>query len=105
MRLHPDKTALVPSAAAQTFLGFELLPNGQRRLVPANVTRFRHRLNGLRDAWRNGQISAPEVQQRVRAWVAHARHANTAQLRHTLFRGGWFDPHWADGSPVKAASP
>jgi RNA-directed DNA polymerase len=103
--LHPGKTAVLPCREPQTFLGFELLPGGRRRLVPANVSRLRSRLQAMRRAWAHGELDKAQVQQRIGAWVAHARHADTVRLRHTLFKGGWFDPHWANGSPVKAASP
>ncbi|MBS0511264.1 MAG: RNA-dependent DNA polymerase [Proteobacteria bacterium] len=103
--LHPQKTAVVATAQPQQFLGFELLPGGRRRLLPQNVTRFRSRLDTLRAHWRAGAASADEVRARVGGWVAHATHADTVRLRHTLFKGGWFDPLWADGTSVEAPMP
>ncbi len=105
LRLHPDKTMIVPTALPAQFLGFVTLVDGRRRLPDVNVTRFVKRLNILRNRWRRKEVDRLEIQQRVNAWVAHARHANTVQLRHTLFAGGWFDPLWSDGSPVKACMP
>lgn len=105
LRLHPHKTEIVPTAAPAQFLGFVTAPHGCRRLADANVTRFVGRLNRLRQAWRDGEVTEFEVRQRVGAWVAHARHAQTAQMRHTLFAGGWFDPRWANGTPAKACMP
>ena len=105
LKLHPDKTKIVPTASPSQFLGFVLLADGRRRLPDVNVTRFVNRLRQLRSRWRNGQIDRLELHQRIGAWVAHASHANTVQLRHTLFAGGWYDPFWADGSPVKARMP
>ena len=105
LRLHPDKTLVNPTAQPQPFLGFELLPDGRRRLKPENVSRFRRRLDGLRRDWQQGDIGAPDVHRRVQSWTAHARHADTVRLRHTLFKGGWFDPQWSDGQPVEAPAP
>jgi RNA-directed DNA polymerase len=105
LRLHPAKTELLPTSQPQRFLGFELLPGGHRRLLPSNVTRFRQRLDGLRCDWRAGTVDSAKVRERVFSWIAHASHADTARLRHTLFKGGWFDPRWSDGSPVKASPP
>jgi RNA-directed DNA polymerase len=105
LRLHPTKTQLLLTKEPQRFLGFDLLAGGGRRLVPANVTRFRARLEGLRRDWARGTVSAHEVQTQVQGWVAHAQHANTHRLRHSLFKGGWFDPSWADGQAVKASVP
>ncbi|MGC2221792.1 MAG: SUMF1/EgtB/PvdO family nonheme iron enzyme, partial [Methylocella sp.] len=33
-----------------------------------------------------------DIDARVRAWIAHAEHADTWRLRHAIFRGGRFDP-------------
>ena len=92
LRLHPRKTCVVATEELAEFLGFVLLPDGRRRLPEGNVRRFRNRLRGLRDRWREGRVTREEVEQRVGAWVAHAGHANTWRLRHAIFRDGWFDP-------------
>ena len=105
LALHPAKTMMVRTAEPVQFLGFVAFADGHRRLPAVNVTRFVTRLRALRCAWRAGHVSEHAVRQRIGAWVAHARHANTVQLRHTLFAGGWFDPLWADGSPAKACMP
>ena len=105
LRLHPRKTQIVATAEPAQFLGLVTLADGRRRLPEVNVTRFANRLRQLRRAWRDGTVADLKVRQRVGAWIAHARHANTVQLRHTLFAGGWFDPLWANGMPVKACMP
>jgi retron-type reverse transcriptase len=102
LRLHPDKTQIVATSEPATFLGYELHPGGHRRLPPENVTRFRHRLEQMRRDWQADRLSGEQVRQRVHAWIAHARHADTHGLRHTLFQGGWFDPLWSDSLPVEA---
>lgn len=62
------------------------------RLPEDNVRRFRNRLRGLRDRYRAGTVTREEVIARVNGWIGHALHAHTWwRLRHTLFRGGWFD--------------
>ena len=109
--LHPRKTVITPITEPQRFLGFDLLPDGRRRLADENVARFRKRLHHLRRQYRQGTVGETEVRQRIGAWTAHARHANTAHLRHTLFKGGWFDPRWDswnswNGQPtMEVASP
>ena len=75
LSLHSVKTHVAATSAPATFLGFELRPEGRRRLPSANVRRFRNRLRGLRDRWRAGTVTREEVEQRVCAWVAHAAHA------------------------------
>ena len=99
LRVHPDKTHVAPSSEPATFLGFVLLPGGRRRLPEANVRRFRNRLRGLRDRWLHGTVTRPQVEQRVRAWIAHAEHAQTWRLRQSIFRAGWFDAAMEPGHP------
>ena len=100
LRLHPGKTRIAPCKEPQAFLGLELHPGGLRRLPAVNVARFRQRLGLLREGWRADKLDDLHVRQRIAAWVAHARHAHTAGLRHALLCGGWFDPFWTDGAPA-----
>jgi retron-type reverse transcriptase len=92
LKLHPRKTMILPCAEPSQFLGLELHGDGRRRLPDDNVRRFRNRLRGFRDQWRTGTIGFDDVKARVGAWIAHAEHANTWRLRHSIFRGGRFDP-------------
>jgi RNA-directed DNA polymerase len=79
--LNPDKTRTAPTCDPQSFLGFELLAGGGRRRLPANVSRFRNRLELLRSRWLKGEVSPDEVRSRVGSWIAHAAHADTVHLR------------------------
>ena len=97
LRLHPRKTAILPTSEPAPFLGFVLLPGGFRRLPEDNVRRFRNRLRGMKDRYGNGTISKDDVRRRVRSWIAHAEHANTWRLRQAIFRaarsrGAWKPP-------------
>jgi hypothetical protein len=92
LRLHPKKTFIASTTKNATFLGFELLADGSRRLPEDNVQRFRNRLRGLRDRYRADTIAEAGVRARVGAWIAHAGHAKTFRLREAMFGGGWFDP-------------
>ena len=92
LSLHERKTRIAATPEPATFLGFVLLPGGYRRLPEDNVRRFRNRLRGLRDRWRQGAVTDGEVARRVRAWIAHAEHADSWRLRQAIFAGGWYDP-------------
>jgi retron-type reverse transcriptase len=92
LRLHPNKTHIMPTSTSASFLGFILHADGGRSLPDDNVARFRNRLRGLRDQWRAGSIRMGDVEPRVRAWIAHAENAQTWRLRQTIFGGGRFDP-------------
>lgn len=100
LSLHPAKTHIAQTRMPAQFLGYVLGPAGARLLPEENVARLRGRLRSLRDRWRAGTVAAGEVRQRLGAWIAHARHADSEALRHSLFRGGWFDPRWADRTAV-----
>jgi retron-type reverse transcriptase len=91
LSLHPRKTAIRATAEPGLFLGYVLSPQG-RRLPEDNIRRFRNRWRGLRDRIRAGSADEAEAERRIRAWIAHAAHADTWRLRHALFRGGPFDP-------------
>jgi RNA-directed DNA polymerase len=92
LRLHPRKTMILSCTEPTQFLGFELHADGRRRLPEDNVRRFRNRLRGLRDQRRTATIGFDDLKTRVRAWIAHAEHADTWRLRHSIFWGGRFDP-------------
>ena len=102
LSLHPRKTLIAPTGEPARFLGFDLLPDGGRRLPEDNVRRFRNRLRGLRDRWRAGTIDLRDVERRVGAWIAHAEHADTWRLRQAIFRGGMFDPSRRPDRPPAA---
>ena len=92
LMLHPRKTFVTSCREPGQVLGFVLHDDGHRRMPEDNVRRFRNRLRGLRDQWRAGAIDIEDIDARVRAWIAHAEHADTWRLRHAIFRGGRFDP-------------
>ncbi len=85
LRLHPRKTFIAGTEEAAEFLGIVLLPRGRRRLPEANVQRFRNRLRGIGDRLAAGSITQDDAQARLRAWVAHAAHADTFRLRQAIF--------------------
>lgn len=92
LQLHPNKTFVQDCRLPIHFLGFELLPGGYRRLPAENVARAMGRITRLRQAWQLGKIDEAQVRQSLGGWVAHARHADTWQLRSMLFPLGWFAP-------------
>lgn len=99
LKLHPRKTVILPTSEPTAFLGFELhtgprkhggdkAGRGQRRLPEDNVSRFRNRLRGLRDGWRSGIVTRADVDARIRAWIAHADHADRFWLSQAMFENG-----------------
>ncbi len=85
LTLHEDRAQVFPVKAGIPWLGFRVFPT-HRRLKRRNVKTFGRRLRAQRDAYKAGQMTLAEIQPSVRAWIAHARHADTYRLRKALFR-------------------
>jgi retron-type reverse transcriptase len=85
LKLHRRKTFIAPTGDPAQFLGFVLMGPGWRRLPEDNVRRFRNRLRGLADMRKARTMELEEETERIRAWVAHAAHANTWRLRSAIF--------------------
>lgn len=92
LRLHPRKTFVASTRETARFLGFDLLPDGLRRLPPENVERLHGRYRALRSRRRSDAVTRLEIEARLGAWVAHARNADSWRLRAAIFRDGWFAP-------------
>ncbi len=84
VRLHPRKCFVTPVNSGVTFLGYRVFPT-HRRLDADNVRRFKRRLRRYRQAVGKGLLSNRERNDRIRSWVAHAMHADTARLRARIF--------------------
>jgi hypothetical protein len=78
--IHPRKSRVYRTREGVTFLGWRLYPE-RSRLVRANVVRFRRRMRELQCGMAEGRMGWDEVNQRVRAWIAHAAHGDTWRLR------------------------
>jgi hypothetical protein len=87
LRIHPDKYRLGPTRLGVDFAGFVVFADGRRRVRAANVRRFRRRLRGMLHEARQGRRSLREVGVCVRAWVAHATHAQSWRLRRAVLAG------------------
>ena len=92
LSLHATKTRVQQTSQVTLFLGLELHRHGHRRLPHVNVSRAVQRINQCRAGWLDGSLSEAQVRTRLNGWVAHARHADTFQLRQSLFPCGWFLP-------------
>lgn len=83
LRIHAGKSRVYRSQDGVTFLGWRVFPE-RLRLVRSNVVRWRRRLKAMSEAYREGKMQLNEVTARVRAWIAHAEHGNTWNLRTQL---------------------
>jgi hypothetical protein len=85
LRLHADKTHVSPSTRGVSFLGFRLSRSG-RRLKQDAITRFNRRVKKLRWLRRRGEVGFDQIAASLKAWLAHAAHANSEGIRRALWR-------------------
>ena len=87
LRLHPGKTAIVPTGSGVTFVGYRTWPH-RREVRGSNVRLFLKRLRGMRKAFDKDLIDLDEVRQRVGGWVGHAVQADSLHLIARLRASG-----------------
>ena len=83
--LHEHESTVYPVAAGIPFLGFRIYPT-HRLLKRRNALAFQRRLRCWPRAIARGELQLSDLHQRVRGWIAHARHGDTWGLRRALFR-------------------
>ena len=79
LRVHPGKTAVVPTRAGITFVGYRTWAH-RREVRGANVRRFLKRLRELRKRFDQGALTIQEVRTRVMGWCGHAAQADSLRL-------------------------
>lgn len=102
LRLHPRKCFVTTVTSGVTFLGYRIFPT-HCRLDADNVRRFKRRLRRYHQAVAQGWMSDSERRDRIRSWIAHTQHADTAQLRRrvlgdNVFCGGSQESLWREAS-------
>lgn len=85
LTLHTDRAQVYPVKNGIPWLGFRVFPT-HRRLLRRNIRRFMRRFRAQRDAYHRGELTLEELQISLDAWIAHAAHGNTYQLRRRLFK-------------------
>jgi len=69
------------------FAGFVVRADGRIRVRSSSVRRFDRRYRKMLWKLRHRRTKAAQVTQSVRAWVAHASHAQSNGLRRTVLAG------------------
>ncbi|MCB9136981.1 MAG: group II intron reverse transcriptase domain-containing protein [Caldilineaceae bacterium] len=85
LTLHEDRAQVYPVKAGIPWLGFRVFPS-HRRLKRRNVKAFGRRLRAQRDAYHAGRLTLDELHRSLQAWIAHAEHADTYNLRRDLMK-------------------
>lgn len=87
LQVHPDKYRLVPTASGVDFAGYVVFGDGRIRVRSSSVRRFERRYKRMLWDLRHRRAKAAEITQSVRAWVAHASHAQSDGLRRSVLSG------------------
>jgi len=81
LEIHPDKYRLIPSAHGVDFCGYVVRADGRVRVRNSNARRFRKRYERMRWEVAQGRCEIEDLTATVRAWIAHAEHAQSWRLR------------------------
>ncbi len=83
LRLHPKKSVISRTQDGFPFLGVRVFPD-HRRLPRQNLVRARRRLQAMQQAFARGEITLPQIRQRLMSWHGHVMHADAARLCEDL---------------------
>ncbi len=83
LALNWRRSVVYPTASGIPFLGYRVFAT-HRRLRADNVALARQRLRRNRDAYQAGRMTAQQFRQSLKAWIAHASHADTYRLRKAM---------------------
>ena len=84
LQIHAVKSQLFETRIGANFVGFRVFPK-LIRVRNDNLRRARWRLRKMVDEYREGNIEAEKVKQRLQSWIAHLEHGDTFQLRQNIF--------------------
>ncbi len=87
LEMHPDKYRLLSTACGVDFAGYVVFSNGRLRVRSSSVRRFDRKYKEMLWELRHRRTPAAKVTQSVRAWVAHAAHAQSVGLRRSVLAG------------------
>jgi RNA-directed DNA polymerase len=87
LEVHPDKYRLLRTATGVDFAGYVMRSDGRIRVRASSVRRFDARFKNLLWRARTRRVAPARVTQSVRAWGAHAAHAQSVGLRRLVFSG------------------
>ncbi|MBN1345072.1 MAG: hypothetical protein JXQ73_20425 [Phycisphaerae bacterium] len=82
--MHPDKYRLMPTRGGVDFAGFVVFADGRIRVRSSSVRRFDRRYRQMRWEVNQKRRLPADLTMRVRAWGAHAAHAQSYGLRRSV---------------------
>lgn len=87
LEIHPDKYRMCSTVEGVDFCGFVVRADGRVKIRSAGVRRFQRRMKRLRHDAARGEIEWSDVGTSVKAWAAHADHAQSWSLRCKVLSG------------------
>lgn len=84
LKLHENKCRVYRVQDGVPFLGMIVFPQ-KRRLLRKSVVKFKRRMKKFQELYESDDIEFLKINQSVQAWIGHAAHADTMQLRKQLF--------------------
>lgn len=85
LSMHKKKQQIYPVKNGVPFLGFHIF-NTHRRLKKENIRLFIKRMKFKQDEFIKTQITLSDIEQSLKAWIGHAKHGNTYNLREDVFK-------------------
>jgi retron-type reverse transcriptase len=101
LKLHMNKTAVVPVKAGLRFVGYRIWPT-HRLITKKNIRQFRRRLQWMKEGYANGVLDSEDVKRRLASWVGHARQASSEELIRRLSKEWIFRRGKADRVPCSS---
>lgn len=80
-----SRTAIFSVSSGINFLGYRIWST-HRWLRRQSIRRFRQKLEAFSALYEQGQLCWKDFQTSIASWLAHARHADTYNLRRQLFK-------------------
>ncbi len=83
LELHPEKSRVYPLHRGVNLLGFRIFYY-YKLPYKRNKRRFLSRLETLLEAYKNNEIEAGRVKEKIQGWFAYAEWSNTHKLRNEI---------------------
>lgn len=83
LRLHPDKSRIIPFQRGTEFLGLKIFPR-HKRIKQKNLRKFYQKLQSLYEEYGEGNVPYDNIYDFLEGWVAYAKQANTYRLRQKI---------------------
>ena len=90
IKLHPDKTEILPLRNGITFLGYRIFYHC-RLLRRRNIKHFLKKLEKNISLFKNKEISKEQLESRINGWMGYAKFGNTFNFKEKVVR-----PHCVD---------